>query len=168
MTVSRTADIAGFAVPAFTVATLVTILVGGAIATVAFDLFGQAISPMLGFASLAPVPLATQTWGVIFGEPYGPGGHLLHYMAGLLAYPIGWLYVWKPLAQRFVPSLNWLASSALYGVGLWVFALYVMAHLVAGNPAFLNFTGITWVALVGHVLFAVVFALVERLRTREA
>jgi hypothetical protein len=45
-----------------------------------------------------------------------------------------------------------------------------MAHLVAGNPAFLGFTGITWVALVGHVLFALVAAWVVAWRddTREA
>lgn len=52
----------------------------------------------------------------------------------------------------------------LYGIALWVFALYFMAHLVAGNPAFLGFTGITWVALAGHILFAVVAAIVERAR----
>jgi len=56
------------------------------------------------------------------------------------------------------PSLSWVVPASLYGVLLWVFALYVMAHLVASNPAFLNFTGITWVALVGHVLFALVAA----------
>jgi hypothetical protein len=49
-----------------------------------------------------------------------------------------------------------------YGVALWIFALYIMAHLIAGNPAFLGFTGITWVALAGHVLFAVVAALAYR------
>lgn len=149
--------------PSLSVYTLVTILVSGAVATVAFDLFGQAIAPMLGFANLAPVPLATQTWGVIFGQPYTPGGHLLHYIAGLIAYPVGWMFIWRPIVERIVP-LPWLLSSILYGVGLWVFALYFMAHLVAGNPAFLNFTGITWVALAGHVLFAVIAATVIRAR----
>ena len=43
--------------------------------------------------------------------------------------------------------------------------LYVMAHLVAGNPAFLGFIQLTWVALVGHILFAWVIAFVVRLRT---
>jgi len=58
----------------------------------------------------------------------------------------------------------WLASAVLYGVILWVFALYFMAHLIAGNAAFLGWTGITWVALVGHVVFAVVAAIVVRVR----
>ena len=154
-------DSAGF--PSLSTYTFVTILVSGAVATVFFDLFGQAISPMLGFANLAPVPLATQTWGVLFGQAYTPGGHLLHYVAGLLAYPIGWMFIWRPIVERILP-LPWLLSAILYGVGLWIFALYIMAHLIAGNPAFLGFTGITWVALAGHVLFAVVAAIVVRAR----
>jgi len=35
---------------------------------------------------------------------------------------------------------------------------------MAGNPAFLGFGGITWVALVEHVIFAVFAATVFRLR----
>lgn len=56
----------------------------------------------------------------------------------------------------------------LYAVALWVFALYVIAHLVAGNPAFLGFGGITWVALAGHVLFTLVAAGVVRWRENPA
>ena len=75
-----------------------------------------------------------------------------------------------PVLARLTPGISWLPGSVLYGVGLWIFALYIMAHLVAGNPAFLGFTGITWVALVGHVLFALVAAWVVAWRddTREA
>ena len=55
---------AGF--PALSARTLTTIIVAGCMATVAFDLFGQAISPMLGFA--------TRAWQALFGDAYGPGG----------------------------------------------------------------------------------------------
>lgn len=146
------------ALPALSVSTLVTVLLAGAVATIAFDFFGQSLSPMLGFAKLAPVPLANSVIRVVTGEAWGPGAHFLHYFAGLVAYPLGWMLIARPIAERFTPALPWLVTSALYGVALWVFALYIMAHLIAGNPAFLNFTGITWVALVGHVLFAVVAA----------
>ena len=47
--------------------------------------------------------------------------------------------------------------AVLYGFGLWVFAIGGITA-VAGLPFFLNFTGITWVALIGHVLWAAVFA----------
>lgn len=152
--------------PAPTAASLWTMLLSGAVATVAFDYFGQSLSPMLGFANLAPVPLANNVIRVIFGAPYTPGAHLLHYVAGMVAYPLGWMVVARPLAARLTPFLTWWLVAAVYGVVLWVFALYVMAHLVAGNPAFLAFTGITWVALVGHVLFALVAAAVAEWRTQ--
>lgn len=143
------------------------ILLGGALATTLFDLYGQAVSPMLGFAKLAPVPLATQAWGVLFGAPSENGGTLLHYVAGLVAYPAGWALLWRPVQARVV-ALPWWLSATAYGVALWVFALFVMAHLVVGLPAFLGFSGISWVALVGHVLFALVAAAVMRPRLAAA
>lgn len=147
--------------------TLATMLLAGATSTVAFDLYGQGLSPLLGFATLAPVPLADSVITAVTGSGNVPVANLLHYVAGLVAYPLGWMIA-KPLAQRVAPQLPWWAAATAYGVVLWIFALYVMAHLVAGLPAFLGFTGITWVALVGHVLFALVTALVVRWRDRPA
>lgn len=139
---------------------LIAFFTAGAAALLAFDFFGQALSPMLGFAQLAPVGLANGTIKAVFGAGYKPGAEALHYFAGLVAYPIGWAMIGEPLRQRILPSMPWLIASALYGVALWVFALFIMAHLIVGMPAFLGFTGITWVALVGHVLYGVVFAAV--------
>ncbi len=134
----------------------------GSIATVAFDFFGQSLSPLLGFANLAPVPLATQVWSVLTGTTSVPMGHLLHYVAGLVGYPIGWTFIAAPLAALILPRLHWALAAVGYGIGLWVFAMYVMATLVVGQPAFLGFTGITWVALAGHILFALVYAAAMR------
>ncbi len=141
-----------------------TMILAGAVATVAFDLFGQSITPMLGFASLAPVPLANSVIQKLFGAPYEPGAQMLHYIAGMIAYPVGWMFIAEPVARRVTPGLSWFVVSVIYGIGLWIFALYIMASLIAGQPAFLGFTGITWVALTGHVLFAIVAAGVVRWR----
>jgi uncharacterized membrane protein HdeD (DUF308 family) len=143
---------------------LITMLYAGAVSLAAFDFFGQALSPMLGYAALAPVGLANQVLQIITGESIRGGGHLLHYLAGVVAYPLGWMLVVEPLRRTLMPSLHWSIAAIFYGVALWVFALYIMAHLIAGNPAFLGFSGITWVALIGHVLFAVVTAVVYRAR----
>ena len=63
--------------------------------------------------------------------------------------------------RRFSPRP---ANDPIYGVVLWVFALYVMAHLVAGNSAFLGWGGITWVALWGHIIYGLVVAWVAESR----
>ena len=148
--------------------TLWTLILAGAVATVAFDFFGQSLTPILGFASLAPVPLANEVIKSVFGQTYLPGANLLHYIAGMIAYPIGWMFIAEPLARRITPGLNWFVVAVIYGIGLWIFALYIMASLIAGQPAFLGFTGITWVALAGHVLFAIVAAMVVRWRDGQA
>ncbi|MEM7506697.1 MAG: hypothetical protein AAF415_08110 [Pseudomonadota bacterium] len=166
--------------PAINLATLVTVLLAGAAATVAFDLFGQFISPLLKSvaapylgAKLAPVPLAQAVLAKVtgipgkelkaLGIPYG-----MHILTGLIAYPAGWLLIARPFYRAMLPNLPWIVPAVIYGVMLFVFALYFMAHLVAGNPPFLGWGSITWVALWGHIVFAVVAAWVIEWRMRTA
>jgi len=137
-----------------------TLLSAGALATVAFDTFGQALSPLFGYAKLAPVGLAGATLKQVFGANPSGAAYLLHSMTGLVAYTLGYFLIARPVQRAILPRLHWTVTAAVYGVALWVFALYVMAHLVAGMPAFLGFTGITYVAFWGHVLFALVAAAV--------
>lgn len=158
------------AFPTISFDTIALILLAGAAGTLAFDLFGRALAPILGFASLAPVGLARAFLGTL-GLPNGaPYGHLMHlFFVGAIAYPVGWLFIARPAIARVVPNLHWVLASSLYGFGLWVFAIGGIAT-VAGNPPFLNFTGITWVALAGHVVYGVVAAAtvvyLERLQRR--
>ena len=135
-------------------ATLMTILLAGSMATVAFELFGNSLSPMFGYSKLAPVPLANGVIKTIFGAGYRPGAELLHYTAGMLAYPIGWMFIARPIYKKILPTMPEFFAATVYGIALWAFALYFMAHLIAGNAPFLGFTGITWVALVGHIVYA--------------
>ena len=143
--------------------TLGLMFIPGVFATVAFDLWGQVASPALGFATLSPHGLAKSLLGA-YGLPDGDfAGYFVHfYLVGLIGYPFGWLHVFRPVWSRLVAARGWLLPAALYGVGLWVFAIGGITAL-AGLPFFLNFTGIAWVALVGHVLYAVVLVAVLRL-----
>ncbi|MGR3502861.1 hypothetical protein [Pseudaestuariivita sp.] len=140
-----------------------SVLLAGAAALLAFDIFGQVLSPVSGFAALAPVGLANATIKAVFGSGYRPAAEGLHFFAGLVAYPLGWVIA-ENIRRRVLPALPWLVAAVAYGIFLWVFALYGMAHLVAGMKPFLGFTGITWVAFWGHILFAVIAASVYRWR----
>ena len=158
-----------FNIPEINLRTLTTLFVSGAFAILAFDLFGQTISPMLkGLfgpylgAKLAPVALANQSLGAISGLgtkfiSANGIGHAMHLLTGLVIYPIGYMFVARPLS-KIAPFVPWWGVGIAYGIVLWVFALYIMAHLVAGNPAFLGWSGIPWVALWGHIVFGLVIA----------
>lgn len=137
-----------------------TILIAGAFATIAFDLFGKGLAPLFGYAKLAPVGLATQSLKTIFGSIPKGSGDIMHALTGLIIYPLGWVLVARPLQLKLIPNLHWSITAVAYGIGLWVFALYIMASLVSGNKPFLGWTGITWVALWGHIVYAVVAAYV--------
>ncbi len=147
--------------PALDTKTLGLMFISGFFATNAFDLWGQIISPGFGFANLSPHGLAKSLLGSL-GLPAGDfAGYFIHfYLVGLIGYPVGWLFIFQPLwARVFGKSGGWFVPSAIYGFGLWIFAIGGITK-IAGLPFFLNFTGITWVALVGHVLYGIVLVAV--------
>jgi len=142
--------------PAIDTNTLGLMFVAGFLATLAFDLFGQVISPGLGFPTLSPHGLAKSLLGT-FGLPASDfAGYFVHfYLVGLIGYPIGWLFIFRPLWMSVLgDGFGWFLPALVYGVGLWIFAIGGIT-LIAGLPFFLGFTGITWVALVGHVFYAI-------------
>ena len=150
-------------IPKLSVATVGLMFIAGFMATNAFDLWGQIISPALGFANLSPHGLAKSLLGN-FGLPNSNfAGYFFHfYLVGLIGYPIGWLFIFEPIWKRVTGNkLGWFVPSAVYGFGLWVFAIGGITT-IAGLPFFLNFTGITWVALVGHVLYGIVLVAMLR------
>lgn len=154
-------------VPPLNAATVGLMFLAGAMATMAFDLWGQLISPGIGWANLSPHGLAKSLLGT-FGLPNGDfAGYFVHfYLVGLIGYPVGWLFIFKPVWEKVLGGLGgWFLPAAVYGFGLWVFAIGGITA-IAGLPFFLNFTGITWVALVGHVLYGIVLVLVIRLAGR--
>lgn len=153
--------------PALNFQTLGLIFIAGFFATNAFDLWGQVISPGLGFANLSPHGLAKSLLGSL-GLPNGDfAGYFVHfYLVGLIGYPVGWLFIFAPLWNRIVgQGAGWFLPSFVYGFGLWIFAIGGITA-IAGLPLFLNFTGIAWVALVGHVVYGVVMVAVMRIIQR--
>lgn len=143
--------------------TLGLMFISGFLATIAFDLWGQLISPSLGFATLSPHGLAQSLLKTLGLSGNTFSGYFVHfYIVGLIGYPIGWLFVFRPVWNMIgLPSMPFVAS-AIYGFGLWVFAIGGIT-VIAGLPFFLGFSGITWVALVGHVAYGIVMVAVMRM-----
>ena len=156
-------------VPAVNVQTIGAMFVAGFLATCAFDFWGQIVSPGLGFANLSPHGLAKSLFGAL-GLPNGDfAGYFMHfYLVGLIGYPVGYLFIFKPIWDAVTGDrLGWFVPSAIYGFGLWVFAIGGITA-IAGLPFFLGFTGITWVALVGHVLYGIVMGAVLAMWAKPA
>ncbi len=143
---------------------LTALALSGVAATIAFDVFGQLLSPAAGFVELAPVGLAELVIAKLFGVSTTGGAFVLHFLTGLLFYPLGYLFAARPVARAVAPQTPWWVVGAIYGAITWLWAVYVMAYLVAGLPAFFGFSEFAWVALVGHVLFGCVAAAVIRWR----
>ncbi|OLP54833.1 hypothetical protein BJF92_13570 [Rhizobium rhizosphaerae] len=139
-----------------------TILVAGLAADVTWEVWARLITPLLVGGPLEPAALVQSVFGfdsLLLAEA-------IHAIVGIVFYPIGYLFIARPLQRLIFPALPLLLTGIGFGIGLWVFALYVMAHLIAGLPAFLGFIALTWASLFGHILFGVVVAFVVRLMER--
>ncbi len=70
----------------------------------------------------------------------------------------------RRLRRVILPQMPWAVTAVIYGVVLWVFALYVMAHRVVGNKPFLGWGQITYVALSSHIVYALIAGWIMEVR----
>jgi hypothetical protein len=161
MTMTQTSDMPLF--PAVTGRLVPTILLAGIAADVTWEVWARGITPFLVGGPLQPAALVQS----VFGFQSWAAAELIHAIVGIVFYPIGYLFIARPLQRRILPQLPLALTGIGFGIGLWVFALYIMAHLIAGLPAFLGFIPLAWASLVGHILFGLVVAFVVRFRESQ-
>jgi hypothetical protein len=146
--------------PAANASLVVTILLAGLAADLAWEVWARGVTPWLVGGPLEPAALVQSVFG--FSSRFL--AEVIHAIVGVVFYPIGYLFIARPLQRLVVPGLPLVLTGIGFGIGLWVFALYVMAHLIAGLPPFLNLIPLAWASLAGHVLFGLVVAYVVRWR----
>jgi hypothetical protein len=125
------------------------LLASGALALLAWEVFARLVAPLWIGEALLPAGLVEAALGI--GQP---AAELVHIATGLVAYPLGFA-VLAALLPRVPPVLLGIG----YGIGLTAFALYAMAHLLAGFPPFLGFGPVAQASLAGHVLLGLVLGL---------
>jgi len=146
--------------PTLVGATLITALVAGIAADLAWEVWARLITPLLVGGPLQPAALVQS----VFGFQNWVLAEAIHAFVGVVAYPLGYLFIARPLQRAILPGLPWWLTALAYGVGLWTFALFVMAHLIAGLPPFLGFIPLAWASLAGHLLFGLTVGLIVRVR----
>ncbi len=146
--------------PVFSLSILTTALLAGAAADVTWEVWARMITPLWVGGPLQPAALVQSVFG--FRDLFL--AELIHGVVGVVFYPLGYLFIARPIARVVTPFLPWWIVGLGFGIGLWVFALYVMAHLFAGLPPFLGFIKLTWASLIGHLLFGLVTASVVKWR----
>jgi hypothetical protein len=161
MTMTQTNTVPLF--PALSGRLVPTILLAGIAADVTWEIWARGITPFLVGGPLQPAALVQS----VFGFQNWTVAELIHAITGIVFYPIGYLFIARPLQRRILPQLPLALTGIGFGIGLWVFALYIMAHLIAGLPAFLGFIPLAWASLVGHILFGLVVAFVVRFRESQ-
>ncbi len=139
---------------------VVTILLAGLASEIVWETWARAITPLWVGGPLEPAVLVQS----VFGLSDRLLAEAIHFFVGLVGYPFAYIFIALPVARTIAPFLPWWGIALGYGVCLWVFALYIMAHLAAGFPPFLGFIPLTWASLVGHLLFALAGGAVVKAR----
>jgi hypothetical protein len=151
--------------PPLNSATLATSLLAGVAADLMWEIWARVITPLLPGIDgpLEPAALVES----VFGFHNRPLGEAIHLLVGFAFYPIGYLFIARPLQRLIIPALPWYLTALGFGVGLFVFALYVMAHLIAGFPPFLGWIPLSFASLAGHMLFGLVVGAVVLARENK-
>ena len=148
--------------PPLTGVTLATALMAGLAADLSWEVWARFITPLIPGVGgpLEPSALVQS----VFNLESRLLGEIIHFVVGVAFYPLGYLFVARPLQRLIIPGLPWVLTSLGFGAGLFVFALYIMAHLIAGFPAFLGWVPLSYCSLGGHLLFGLIVGSVVRLR----
>ena len=152
--------------PSLTTHTVVTAQLAGFWANLVWQIWATVVAPLWIGGPLEPAALVESVLHV--GNR--PLAELIHIFFSVFVYPYSYLLMALPLMlamRRAGLRLHPLLFAVLYGVLLWVFGLYVVVHLIAGLPPFLNFLPIAWASLVGHILFGLTVAGVVHWRGAE-
>ncbi|MEO1293585.1 MAG: hypothetical protein AAFV62_12265 [Pseudomonadota bacterium] len=144
-------------------------LLAGTAATAVWEVWARLAAPLWIGGPLEPAGLIRSVFANAGGVQISAlTAEWLHFVTGLIAYPAAYLVVARPVARglgRVLPQwLRWITApvlvGAVYGAALFAFALYLMAHLLAGFPPFLGWGQLAFASLTGHVLYGVAVALV--------
>ena len=129
---------------------LIALFAGGLLGLVVWEVFARVITPLVLGGPLEPAGLIISLFrNLIDINPGRPAAEVIHYLTGIFFYPIGY-YILSRIA-----SFGAVVDGLAWGVITWVLALGVFASL-AGFPFMLNFIPLTWMSLLGHVLYALV------------
>lgn len=128
---------------------MVAILAAGLTALVTWEAFARLIAPIWLGQPLAPAAIIQAALDL----PDPMIAQLLHLVTGLIVFPIGYLFIARPVVTAVIPRVRWWALGLVYAVGLWALGLYVLAHLVSGIGAFHDIGTIAWLSLIGHVAY---------------
>lgn len=133
--------------------TIIRLLLAAAAAMAGWEIFSKAVAPLIMGGPLSPNGLIVALVKNLAGFKLpGYAATLLHWITGLVLYPIGFFILYT-----LVPRIGVIGHGLIIGAGTWFLALGVFAP-AAGMAFMLKFGTITWVSLWGHIAYGLLLA----------
>lgn len=121
--------------------------IAGIAGLAAWEFVGRLIAPWLIGQTLDPSGLIQLALGITNDTL----ALILHLATALAVMPAGYMLVVMPIVKRMLGDGAWPIAGVAYGVVLWLVAMVVVAHWLAGLPWFLDWAAITFMSLLGHI-----------------
>ena len=123
---------------------------GAIVATIVLAIFMEGLARVVFGGPLKPAGLICGIFG--WGNDMMLVAEIIHYALGLIIFPIGYV-----IFRSILPSLPAFVMGVIYGAGLWLVAMAVVAPM-AGVAAFLGGGNMMIASLVAHIAYGVVLA----------
>lgn len=143
--------------------TVINLMLGGCAALGFWELFSAVPTAWFAEYPLEPPELVKSLFKHQLGLDIStPVAKLLHYLTGILFYPLGYFAL-----TRYVRSLGMPADGWIWGVITYFIALGFFAPLAGQTFLLLDVPRLSFMSLVGHAIYGYIGAYVfERLETR--
>ena len=105
--------------PPLALSTFVTALIAGVLADGTWEFWARVITPLWVGGPLQPAALVQS----VFGFSNLALAEAIHLVVGVVFYPLGYLFIAKPIADRFLP----FSALARRGAGLWCWTVGLRA-----------------------------------------
>lgn len=134
---------------------LLLIVGAGVAGELVFELMAWLIMPQILGRPMQPAMLVMALTQSLTGLGIAkPAAFVIHLAAGAVIFPLGYL-----LFRHFSKIESWHIAGLVWGIILWFVAQGIFAPL-AGRPFMLGFIAYTWAALIVHIVYTLVVALV--------
>lgn len=146
-----------------TTKTVINLMLGGCAAVGFWELFAAAPTAWFAEYPLEPPELVKSLFSHQLGLAIStPTAKLLHFLTGILFYPIGYYFL-----TRYISSFGMPANGWIWGVITYFIALGFFAPLAGQTFLLLDVPRLSFMSLVGHAIYGYIGAYVfERLETR--
>jgi hypothetical protein len=128
---------------------LAALLAAGMAAILSWEAVARLVAPI----SLGKPLVLAAILQVAMGLSNPMTAQLLHVAIGLIVFPLGYVFLVRPIAIAVLPGAKWWVVGIVYALGLWALGLGILAYVSADFLGSNEVGAVAWLSLIGHLAY---------------